>query len=168
MTSIACRTLDSARKLCQGIKHAKPISLDVTNSSALDAEVKKVDVVVSLIPFTYHTTVIKSAIREKKNVVTTSQDPLMTDLPDCADLCLGYISPAILELEKDVKEAGITVMNEIGLDPGIDHLYGGYILDIRHLVEANLYFHPAVKMIDEVHKAGGKVTGFWSYWFALR
>ena len=42
--------------------------------------------------------VIKSAIRKKKNVVTTS-----------------YISPAMRELEKDAKEAGITVMNEIGL-----------------------------------------------------
>lgn len=37
---------------------------------------------------------------------------------------VGYVSPAMLELEEEVKEAGITVMNEIGLDPGIDHLYG--------------------------------------------
>jgi saccharopine dehydrogenase (NADP+, L-glutamate forming) len=59
-----------------------------------------VDLVISLIPYTFHTTVIKSAIRKKKNVVTTS-----------------YVSPAMLELEKEVKEAGITVMNEIGLDP---------------------------------------------------
>lgn len=48
------------------------------------------------------------------------------------------------ELEAQVKEAGITVMNEIGLDPGIDHLY-------------------AVKTIDEVHKEGGKITSFLSY-----
>jgi saccharopine dehydrogenase (NADP+, L-glutamate forming) len=50
----------------------------------------------------------------------------------------------MLELEQEVKEAGITVMNEIGLDPGIDHLY-------------------AVKAIDEVHKAGGKIISFLSY-----
>lgn len=48
------------------------------------------------------------------------------------------------ELDADAKAAGITVMNEIGLDPGIDHLY-------------------AVKTIDEVHKAGGKIKGFLSY-----
>lgn len=95
--------MESAKQLAQGIEHASPITLDVTNSNALDSEVRKVDVVVSLIPYTYHATVIKSAIREKKNVVTTS-----------------YVSPAMLELEKEVKEAGITVMNEIGLDPGID------------------------------------------------
>jgi saccharopine dehydrogenase (NADP+, L-glutamate forming) len=50
----------------------------------------------------------------------------------------------MLELENEVKEAGITVMNEIGLDPGIDHIY-------------------AVRLFTEVHKAGGKVTSFLSY-----
>jgi saccharopine dehydrogenase (NADP+, L-glutamate forming) len=83
--------------------------------------------VISLIPYTFHATVIKSAIRNKKNVVTTS-----------------YVSPEMLALEEDAKKAGITVMNEIGLDPGIDHLY-------------------AVKTIEEVHKAGGKITSFLSY-----
>lgn len=55
---------------------------------------------ISLIPYTFHAVVIKSAIRTKTNVVTTS-----------------YVSPAMLELEEDCKKAGITVMNEIGLDP---------------------------------------------------
>jgi saccharopine dehydrogenase (NADP+, L-glutamate forming) len=80
-----------------------------------------------LIPYTHHATVIKSAIRNKKNVVTTS-----------------YVSPAMMELDAQAKEAGITVMNEIGLDPGLDHL-------------------SAVLTIDEVHKAGGKVLSFLSY-----
>jgi saccharopine dehydrogenase-like NADP-dependent oxidoreductase len=48
------------------------------------------------------------------------------------------------ELEQAAKDAGIIVMNEIGLDPGIDHLY-------------------AIKTIEEVHSAGGKITGFLSY-----
>ena len=97
----ACRTIENAKKLCKDIKNAHPISLDVTNSAALDTEVEKVDIVVSLIPYEFHATVIKAAIRAKKNVVTTS-----------------YVSPAMLELENDAKKAGITVMNEIGLDPG--------------------------------------------------
>ncbi|EEH40717.1 saccharopine dehydrogenase [Paracoccidioides lutzii Pb01] len=125
--TVACRTLESAKKLSEGIKNTKAISLDVTNNAALDAELSKVDLVVSLIPYTHHATVIKGAIRTKKNVVTTS-----------------YVSPAMMELEKEAKEAGITVMNEIGLDPGIDHLY-------------------AVKTISEVHAAGGKITSFLSY-----
>jgi saccharopine dehydrogenase-like NADP-dependent oxidoreductase len=71
--------------------------------------------------------VIKSAIKHKRNVVTTS-----------------YISDAIKALEPEVKKAGIVVMNEIGLDPGIDHIY-------------------AVKMIEEVHSKGGKIISFVSY-----
>lgn len=55
---------------------------------------------ISLIPYTFHALVIKSAIRTKKHVVTTS-----------------YVSPAMTELEEECKKAGITVMNEIGLDP---------------------------------------------------
>ena len=55
-------------------------------------------VAISLIPYTYHALVIKSGIRKKVNIVTTS-----------------YISPSMQELEKDINDAGITVMNEIGV-----------------------------------------------------
>lgn len=125
--TVACRTLESAKALCGSTKNTKAISLDVTDPKALDEAVAAVDLVISLIPYTYHAAVIKSAIKNKKNVVTTS-----------------YVSPAMMELDGQAKEAGITVMNEIGLDPGIDHLY-------------------AVKLIDEVHSAGGKIISFLSY-----
>ena len=91
------------------------------NSELLEAAVAKHDLVISLIPYTYHAAVIKAAIKGKTNVVTTS-----------------YVSPAMRELDAEAKAAGIIVMNEIGLDPGIDHLY-------------------AVKTIGEVHAKGGKV-----------
>ena len=94
----------------------------MNNAEALEAAVAAHDLVISLIPYTYHATVIKAAIKGKTNVVTTS-----------------YISPAMRELDAEVKAAGIVVLNEIGLDPGIDHLY-------------------AIKTIDEVHEKGGKVN----------
>ncbi|OKL60088.1 Saccharopine dehydrogenase [Talaromyces atroroseus] len=125
--TVAARNIEGAKKLAAGGKHTKAISLDVNDDAALDKELEKVDLVISLIPYTYHAQVIKAAIRTKKNVVTTS-----------------YVSPAMQELEEDAKKAGITVMNEIGLDPGIDHLY-------------------AVKTISEVHNAGGKIVSFLSY-----
>ncbi|GKZ29480.1 saccharopine dehydrogenase [NADP(+), L-glutamate-forming] [Aspergillus brasiliensis] len=125
--TVACRTLESAQKLCDGFKNTKAISLDVTDDAALDKALEQVDLAISLIPYTFHANVIKSAIRTKKHVVTTS-----------------YVSPAMMELDEECKKAGITVMNEIGLDPGIDHLY-------------------AVKTISEVHAEGGKITSFLSY-----
>ncbi|KAL4871646.1 hypothetical protein BDV12DRAFT_163487 [Aspergillus spectabilis] len=125
--TVACRTLENAKKLSGGFKNTKAISLDVNDEKALDDAASKVDVVISLIPYTFHAQVIKSAIRTKKHVVTTS-----------------YVSPAMEELDAQAKEAGITVLNEIGLDPGIDHLY-------------------AVKTIHEVHAEGGKITDFLSY-----
>jgi saccharopine dehydrogenase-like NADP-dependent oxidoreductase len=97
------------------------MALDVTSTPELDAQVAAHDLVISLIPYIHHAAVIKSAIKGKTNVVTTS-----------------YVSPTMRELDAEVKKAGIVVMNEIGLDPGIDHLY-------------------AIKTISEVHEKGGKV-----------
>ncbi|PYI22454.1 saccharopine dehydrogenase [Aspergillus japonicus CBS 114.51] len=125
--TVACRTLESAQKLSEGFPNTTAISLDVNDDAALDQALAKVDLVISLIPYTFHAQVIKAAIRTKKHVVTTS-----------------YVSPAMMELDAAAKEAGIVVMNEIGLDPGIDHLY-------------------AVKTISEVHAEGGKITSFLSY-----
>lgn len=123
--TVACRTLSKAQELAGDV--AKAISLDVTDEKALDEAVAQYDLVISLIPYIYHVLVVKAAIKNKKHVVTTS-----------------YINPKLKELEQQIEDAGITVMNEIGLDPGIDHLY-------------------AVKTIEEVHQAGGKIKSFLSY-----
>ncbi|THV02830.1 spermidine synthase [Dendrothele bispora CBS 962.96] len=125
--TIACRTLASAKELADSLPHTTAISLDVNKTADLEAQVAAHDLVISLIPYTYHAAVIKAAIKSKTNVVTTS-----------------YVSPAMRELDEQAKAAGIIVMNEIGLDPGIDHLY-------------------AVKTINEVHAKGGKVKQFLSY-----
>ncbi|KAK7035410.1 hypothetical protein VNI00_011941 [Paramarasmius palmivorus] len=125
--TIACRTLASAQTLASALPRSTPVSLDVNDTSALEKAVAEHDLVISLIPYTYHAEVIKAAIKSKTDVVTTS-----------------YVSPAMRELDAAAKEAGIIVLNEIGLDPGIDHLY-------------------AVKTIDEIHAKGGKVKKFLSY-----
>lgn len=125
--TVACRTLDSAKKLCEGLKNANAISLNVSDKTALEAEIAKVALVISLIPYTFHAQVIQAAINQKKHVVTTS-----------------YVSEAMMALDQAAKDAGITVFNEIGVDPGVDHLW-------------------AIKTISEVHKAGGKINSFISY-----
>ncbi|KAH7141266.1 Saccharopine dehydrogenase [Dactylonectria estremocensis] len=125
--TVACRTLAAAQKLASNYANTTAVSLDVNDTSALEAAVAKHDVTISLIPYTYHADVIKAAIKAKKDVVTTS-----------------YVSPAMEELDAEAKAAGITVMNEIGLDPGIDHLY-------------------AVDVIDRVHREGGSIRSFKSF-----
>jgi saccharopine dehydrogenase (NADP+, L-glutamate forming) len=96
--TVACRTLGSAQKAASNFTNAKAVSLDVNNTTALEDAVAKHDVTISLIPYTHHIAVVKAAIKAKKNVVTTS-----------------YVSPAMQALDEEVKAAGITVMNEIGV-----------------------------------------------------
>mgnify|MGYP001375515680 CR=1 FL=1 len=85
------------------------------------------DLVISLIPYTFHPLVIEAAMAAKKHFVSTS-----------------YVSAVMAGYDAAAKEAGITVMNEIGVDPGIDHLY-------------------AMKTITETHARGGQVLSFTSY-----
>jgi saccharopine dehydrogenase-like NADP-dependent oxidoreductase len=93
----------------------------------LNSMVERVDLVVSMIPPKMHVIVAKACIKHGKNMVTTS-----------------YISPEMMALDKEVKNAGIAILNEIGEDPGIDHM-------------------GAMQMIDQVKKDGGKVISFKSY-----
>ncbi|GAA5854577.1 hypothetical protein JCM9279_005697 [Rhodotorula babjevae] len=126
--TIGCRTLATAQSFASSLsRKSDAIAVDAADEASLDAAISAHDLVISLIPYTQHANVIKSAIKFKKDVVTTS-----------------YVSPAMKALHDEAVAAGITVLNEIGLDPGVDHLY-------------------AVKTIDEVHKAGGKIKGFVSY-----
>ncbi|KAJ3046158.1 hypothetical protein HK097_001002 [Rhizophlyctis rosea] len=125
--TIASRRIEPSQQLAAGHPRAHPISLDVSNAAALEAAVAAHDLVISLIPYTQHAAVIDAAVKHKKHVVTTS-----------------YVSPAMEAFDAAAKQAGVIVLNEIGLDPGIDHLY-------------------AVKTISEVHAAGGKITSFLSY-----
>lgn len=104
--------------------------LDVT-APELDGAIAAHDIVISLVPFTYHAGIIRSAIKSKTQVVTTS-----------------YVSAAIRELDTAAREAGITIVNEVGVDPGIDHLY-------------------AVKIIGDVHERGGKVSACLPYFSGL-
>ena len=123
-------TIGSARhaaKLGKQFPRAQTMQVDVKDAASLSAAIQQHDLVISLIPYIYHADVIKAACQHKVDVVTTS-----------------YVSDAIRALEPEIKAAGITVFNEIGLDPGLDHLY-------------------AVKAIKDIHDAGGQVKSFLSY-----
>lgn len=124
LTNIACRTLTAAQTLAGKLPRTNALPLDVSSAADLDSAIAAHDLVISLVPYIYHAEIIKLAIKNKVNVVTTS-----------------YVSPAIRELDFAAKEAGIVALNEVGVDPGVDHLY-------------------AIKTIGEVHSKGGKVSSF--------
>nr|ODN94537.1 spermidine synthase [Cryptococcus depauperatus CBS 7855] len=125
--TVGCRTLENAEKLCHGLPNATPMAIDVTSADALRQAMRGHDIVVSLIPYTYHVKVMEAALEEKVHVVTTS-----------------YINPSMRALDQKFKDTGLICFNEIGLDPGLDHLY-------------------AVKVFDEVKRAGGKIKSFYSF-----
>ncbi|TVY91208.1 Saccharopine dehydrogenase [NADP(+),L-glutamate-forming] [Lachnellula willkommii] len=125
--SVGCRTLKTAEILVNGLARTKAIQIDVNCDEDLDKAIAASNVVISLVPFVYHAKIIKIAIANKVNVVTTS-----------------YVSPAIRAQDEHAKKAGVVVINEVGVDPGVDHLY-------------------AIKTIDEVHSQDGKIKEFYSY-----
>ncbi|KAF9293993.1 hypothetical protein BGZ74_011470 [Mortierella antarctica] len=125
--TIASNAQAEATSLALGRPNTKVVPLDVKDDVKMASLVKDSDIVVSFVPAPFHPVIAEHCIQEKKNMVTAS-----------------YISPAMKALDERAQRAGITIMNEIGLDPGIDHL-------------------SAMKMIDEVKAEGGKVTSFVSW-----
>ncbi len=106
---------------------AKAISFNIENKEQRVNEIKKANIVVSLLPPALHILVAKECIAQKKNLVTAS-----------------YISDDMKTLHPQALKAGVLLLNEIGLDPGIDHL-------------------SAMEMIHNIHAKGGEVTSFKSY-----
>src|SRR5215470_3483851 len=103
----ATRTVDKARGMIEAHPHGKAVALDVTQADAparLTELVRSTDLAISLLPYTYHPMVAEACIEHRKNMLTTS-----------------YVSPSMRALEPRVKQAGIAMLNEAGLDPGIDH-----------------------------------------------
>jgi len=125
--TVASRTVSKAEELVKGFPNGKAKQVDVGNTDALADLIKENDIVISLLPWIHHMKVAELCIEYGKHMVTTS-----------------YVSPAMKELDPKVREKGLLFLNEIGVDPGIDHM-------------------SAMKIIDEVEKEGGKVLHFYSY-----
>jgi saccharopine dehydrogenase (NADP+, L-glutamate forming)/spermidine synthase len=125
---VASRTISKAERLIEGCKNAEAVPFNIAKDDELLEELtKKVDLVCSLLPYTFHVKAAKVAIRHKTHFCTTS-----------------YISDEMKALEDDANKAGILLLNECGVDPGIDHM-------------------SAMKIIDDVHNNDGKITSFTSF-----
>nr|XP_046249994.1 alpha-aminoadipic semialdehyde synthase, mitochondrial [Scatophagus argus] len=111
--TVASVMLKQAEELAAKYPNTIPIMLDVRSQEGhLDSLVKDHDLVISMLPYTFHPLIAKHCINRKVNLVTAS-----------------YLSPAMKELQSSVEEAGITIVNEMGLDPGIDHMLAMECID---------------------------------------
>ncbi|EPQ53172.1 hypothetical protein GLOTRDRAFT_140080 [Gloeophyllum trabeum ATCC 11539] len=101
---VASNILAEAQNLAKRFGNAKPVSLDVADLGKLGSLIEETDVVISLLPVTFHPTIAEQCIKHKKHMVTAS-----------------YISPAMKQLHDSALSSDTLILNEIGLDPGIDH-----------------------------------------------
>lgn len=125
--TVADISLDLAQKKINNHPNARAIAFDINNEKQREEEIKKSDIVISMLPASMHMSVAKDCVRLKKHLATAS-----------------YVSKEMAELNDEAKKAGVILMNEIGLDPGIDHA-------------------SAMKVIDEIHAKGGELISFKSY-----
>ncbi|CEP17880.1 hypothetical protein [Parasitella parasitica] len=124
---VASNMADEANALVRNYTNAESAPLDISDRLELSRLVSKADVVVSLVPAFLHTQVANVCIEQRKDMVTAS-----------------YVSKEMEQLENKAQKAGILIMNEVGLDPGIDHM-------------------SAMKIIDEAHRNGSKIKSFISW-----
>jgi saccharopine dehydrogenase (NAD+, L-glutamate forming) len=118
---------ESANKFTNGHPNAKGIKLDVFNAPQRSKAIQSADLVISMLPARFHIEAAKDCIKYKKLLVTAS-----------------YVSDEMQALDEDAKANGLVFMNEIGVDPGIDHM-------------------SAMQVIDRIRDAGGKILMFESF-----
>ncbi|KAL9649212.1 hypothetical protein ABK040_004233 [Willaertia magna] len=115
--TVASRTLSKSIEMCKEYAHhpeerTKQVALDIENEHLkLEELISENDLAISLVPYTYHPLVANACLKYFKHMVTTS-----------------YISPALRELNDKFKEINKSCMNEIGVDPGIDHMIATKII----------------------------------------
>jgi saccharopine dehydrogenase-like NADP-dependent oxidoreductase len=129
--TVASNTPDRAEEMIGGNPNGKAILWEADDEKGLDKLVAGHDLTVSILPYVFHMMVAKHCVKHKKNMVTTS-----------------YVKPEMKALDQAAKDAGILILNELGLDPGIDHM-------------------SAMRIIDTIHEREGAVLEFYSICGAL-
>ena len=124
---VASRTVAKAEQLIGNHLNGEAIEWTVDKQDELKEMIADADLVVSLLPANFHAEIAKSCISLDTDMATTS-----------------YVSPEMKALDKTAKEKGIVILNECGVDPGIDHM-------------------SAMRIVHDVQKKGGKITSFMSY-----
>jgi saccharopine dehydrogenase-like NADP-dependent oxidoreductase len=125
--TVASRTVSKAENLIKGFSNGKAVQLNVQDETQLSKLIEQNDIIVSLLPWVHHLKVANLCLQHNKPMATTS-----------------YVSDDMKKLNDEAASKNLLFLNEIGVDPGIDHM-------------------SAMKIIDEVYESGGKVLHFYSY-----
>jgi len=131
LVTVASNTPDRSDIMIAGSKNGQSVFWEAHDETALDRYIAEHDITVSLLPYAFHVMVATHCVAHKKNMVTTS-----------------YVKPEMHALDAAAKQAGIIILNELGLDPGIDHM-------------------SAMRIIDTIHSKGGGILEFYSICGAL-
>jgi saccharopine dehydrogenase (NADP+, L-glutamate forming) len=121
---IGQRTIEVAKRKIGNHPNGEAVAFDVFNEQQLLEEVKNTDVVISMLPARFHYLVAEKCVEFGKHMITAS-----------------YVSKDIKGLHEKAVEKGLLLLNEIGVDPGIDHM-------------------SAMKVIDEIKAKGGEMVAF--------
>lgn len=125
--TVATRTTAKAEAMIDGHGDGTALALDATDTNAMAELIAGHDLSVSLLPPPLHPVVAGLCVENGKHMVTTS-----------------YASPAMRALDAPARDAGLIIVNEVGVDPGLDHM-------------------SAMRVIDRVKAGGGEILGFKSY-----
>jgi len=124
--TVASRTVEKARRLVGDAKNGEALGLDVHDEAALERLIADHDLSISLLPYVYHPLVARLCVKHGKDMVTTS-----------------YAKDEMRSLDGPARVAGVILLNEIGVDPGIDHM-------------------SAMRVIDRIKGSGGRLVSFTS------
>ncbi len=127
VVTVASRTVSKAEKLVSGFENGIAREINVENQDELEKLIQENDIIVSLLPWVHHIKVANLCLKNNKHMATTS-----------------YVSEDMKKLDHEAREKNLLFLNEIGVDPGLDHM-------------------SAMKIIDEVHNEEGEIIHFYSY-----
>ncbi len=129
--TVASRTEKKAAAMVQGHPRGRTVAWTTDDLETLRRMIQDHDVVISMLPHGFHTQVARIALEHRKPLVTTS-----------------YVSPEMKALDQEARQRGVLLLNEIGLDPGIDHM-------------------SAMRTIDRYRARGARILSFESHCGAL-
>ena len=124
---VADVSLELAKNIINNHPNGETFVLDILDENQRKNAIKNATIVISMLPASLHLTIAKDCLEYGKNLVTAS-----------------YISNEMNALNDEVTKKKLIFMNEVGLDPGIDHM-------------------SAMKVIDGIRAEGGKMLLFESF-----